>query len=169
MTKQLTLKQLKELLQIQNDFDSRIETINIADTQTAYVVEFFEWFNTIETFKNWKKNPGKPIEEQLDELSDMLAFGLSLVNQENVSDEDLQLGLNNISKDEYYYNKSQAAWDFMKDVSMIGLDPISAVITPLDIAYNIYTIDDLIKAYKKKMKRNHDRQNGTADTGKGYV
>lgn len=169
MTNQLTLEQLKELLQIQNDFDSRIKTINIVDTQTAYVVEFFEWFNTIETFKNWKKKPGKPIETQLDELSDMLAFGLSLVNQEKVSDEDLQVGLGNISKDGYYYNKSQAAWDFMKDVSMIGLDPISAVITPLDIAYNIYSIDDLIKAYKKKMKRNHDRQNGTADTGKGYV
>ncbi|EYN03800.1 hypothetical protein W130_00360 [Staphylococcus aureus DAR3583] len=24
-------------------------------------------------------------------------------------------------------------------------------------------------AYKKKMKRNHERQDGTADAGKGYV
>ncbi|EWR86008.1 hypothetical protein T921_00001, partial [Staphylococcus aureus MISS6132] len=27
----------------------------------------------------------------------------------------------------------------------------------------------LIDAYKKKMKRNHERQDGTTDAGKGYV
>ncbi|HCV9066263.1 TPA: dUTPase, partial [Staphylococcus aureus] len=46
---------------------------------------------------------------------------------------------------------------------------LSAVIIPLDIAYNLYSIDQLIDAYKKKMKRNHERQDGTADAGKGYV
>ncbi|MGT0185977.1 hypothetical protein ACVNP0_09575 [Staphylococcus aureus] len=30
----------------------------------------------METFKNWKKKPGKPLDVQLDELADMLAFGL---------------------------------------------------------------------------------------------
>ncbi|KMS39558.1 dUTPase, partial [Staphylococcus aureus] len=44
--------------------------------------EFFEWFNTLETFKNWKKKPGKPLDVQLDELADMLAFGLSIANQQ---------------------------------------------------------------------------------------
>ena len=44
----------------------------------------FEWFNTLETFKNWKKKPGKPLEVQLDELADMLAFGLSIANQTKV-------------------------------------------------------------------------------------
>ena len=29
--------------------------------------------------------------------------------------------------------------------------------------------DAFIDAYKKKMKRNHERQDGTADAGKGYV
>lgn len=169
MTSQLTLERLKELLQIQNDFDSRIKTINVKDTKTAYVVEFFEWFNTIETFKNWKKNPGKPIETQLDELSDMLAFGLSLVNQKGVSDEDLQEAIKSISKDNYDYKSSVAAWDFIDDISSFGLHELNAVITPLDIAYNIYTIDELIEAYKKKMERNHARQDGTADQEKGYV
>ncbi|EVG45379.1 TPA: dUTPase, partial [Staphylococcus aureus] len=36
-------------------------------------------------------------------------------------------------------------------------------------ANTYYTIDQLIDAYKKKMKRNHERQDGTADAGKGYV
>ncbi|EUH66579.1 hypothetical protein O938_02711, partial [Staphylococcus aureus M0938] len=37
------------------------------------------------------------------------------------------------------------------------------------IAIQYYTIDKLISAYKKKMERNHARQDGTADTEKGYV
>ena len=74
MTNQVTENQLQELLQIQKNFDSRIPTLNLQDSKIAYVVEFFEWFNTLETFKNWKKKPGKPLDIQLDELADMLAF-----------------------------------------------------------------------------------------------
>ncbi|HHE8688399.1 TPA: dUTPase, partial [Staphylococcus aureus] len=82
MTNTLTIDQLQELLQIQKDFDDRIPTLNLRDSKIAYVVEFFEWFNTLETFKNWKKKPGKPLDVQLDELADMLAFGLSIANQQ---------------------------------------------------------------------------------------
>ncbi|WP_054249680.1 dUTPase [Staphylococcus aureus] len=149
----LTVDQLKEFLQIQKEFDSRIPTLNLQDSKIAYVVEFFEWFNTLETFKNWKKKPGKPLDVQLDELADMK----------------LEYGLSTLRKDGYLYNESQSVWDFMSDVSNVGLEPLSAVIIPLDIAYNLYSIDQLIDAYKKKMKRNHERQDGTADAGKGYV
>ncbi|HCV8042865.1 TPA: dUTPase, partial [Staphylococcus aureus] len=44
-----------------------------------------------------------------------------------------------------------------------------AIVIAIDIAYNLYSIDQLIDAYKKKMKRNHERQDGTAGAGKGYV
>ncbi|HCV8414184.1 TPA: dUTP diphosphatase, partial [Staphylococcus aureus] len=125
--------------------------------------------NTLETFKNWKKKPGKPLDVQLDELADMLAFGLSIANQQEVTNEKLEYGLSTLRKDGYLYNESQSVWDFMSDVSNVGLEPLSAVIIPLDIAYNLYSIDQLIDAYKKKMKRNHERQDGTADAGKGYV
>ncbi|HHQ5141622.1 TPA: dUTP diphosphatase, partial [Staphylococcus aureus] len=158
-----------EFLQIQKEFDSRIPTLNLQDSKIAYVVEFFEWFNTLETFKNWKKKPGKPLDVQLDELADMLAFGLSIANQQEVTNEKLEYGLSTLRKDGYLYNESQSVWDFMSDVSNVGLEPLSAVIIPLDIAYNLYSIDQLIDAYKKKMKRNHERQDGTADAGKGYV
>ncbi len=169
MTNTLTIDQLQELLQIQKDFDDRIPTLNLRDSKIAYVVEFFEWFNTLETFKNWKKKPGKPLDVQLDELADMLAFGLSIANQQEVTNEKLEYGLSALRKDGYLYNESQSVWDFMSDVSNVGLEPLSAVIIPLDIAYNLYSIDQLIDAYKKKMKRNHERQDGTADAGKGYV
>lgn len=165
----LTVDQLKEFLQIQKEFDSRIPTLNLQDSKIAYVVEFFEWFNTLETFKNWKKKPGKPLDVQLDELADMLAFGLSIANQQEVTNEKLEYGLSTLRKDGYLYNESQSVWDFMSDVSNVGLEPLSAVIIPLDIAYNLYSIDQLIDAYKKKMKRSHERQDGTADAGKGYV
>lgn len=169
MTNAITLDQLKELLQIQKDFDSRIPTLNLQDSKVAYVVEFFEWFNTLETFKNWKKNPGKPLDVQLDELADMLAFGLSIANQTGIDDEEWEYGLSSIRSDGYNHKNSQAVWDLMEDISNIGLKPLMAVISPLDIAYNIYTIDQLITAYKKKMERNHARQDGTADKDKGYV
>ncbi|HCY2931787.1 TPA: dUTPase [Staphylococcus aureus] len=169
MTNTLTIDQLQELLQIQKEFDDRIPTLNLRDSKIAYVVEFFEWFNTLETFKNWKKKPGKPLDVQLDELADMLAFGLSIANQQEVTNEKLEYGLSTLRKDGYLYNESQSVWDFMSDVSNVGLEPLSAVIIPLDIAYNLYSIDQLIDAYKKKMKRNHERRDGTADAGKGYV
>ena len=55
MKNKLTAEQLKELLQIQKEFDDRIPTLNLHDSKIAYVVEFFEWFNTLETFKTGKE------------------------------------------------------------------------------------------------------------------
>ena len=98
MNNTLTIDQLQELLQIQKEFDDRIPTLNLRDSKIAYVVEFFEWFNTLETFKNWKKKPGKPLDVQLDELADMLAFGLSIANQVGVSSEEIKKRLNQVLK-----------------------------------------------------------------------
>ncbi|EJG5108227.1 dUTP diphosphatase [Staphylococcus pseudintermedius] len=164
MTNTLTVDQLQELLKIQKEFDDRIPTLNLQDSKIAYVVEFFEWLNTLETFKNWKKKPGKPLEVQLDELADMLAFGLSIANQKGVDEwvlvdkigsfngsfTELSAGsiLDNLASIDYYNNQIPIAFD---------------------IAEQYYTIDQLITAYKKKMERNHARQDGTADKEKGYV
>ncbi|EGQ3534060.1 dUTPase [Staphylococcus pseudintermedius] len=164
MTNTLTVDQLQELLQIQKEFDDRIPTLNLEDSKIAYVVEFFEWFNTLETFKNWKKKPGKPLDVQLDELADLLAFGLSIANQKGIDEwvlvdkigsfngsfTELSAGsiLDNLASIDYYNNQIPIAFD---------------------IAEQYYTIDQLITAYKKKMEINHARQDGTADAGKGYV
>ncbi len=168
MTNQLTVEQLKELLQIQKEFDDRIPTLNLQDSKVAYVVEFFEWFNTLETFKNWKKKPGKPLDVQLDELADMLAFGLSVANQTDIDLKELKKSLPNVEK-KFDYKTSLIMDAFMEDVVNFGLDEENAVLLPLNIAYNLYTLEQLITAYKKKMERNHARQDGTADTEKGYV
>ncbi len=156
----LTVDQLKELLQIQKEFDDRIPTLNLRDSKIAYVVEFFEWFNTLETFKNWKKKPGKPLDVQLDELADMLAFGLSIANQVGVSSEEIKEAIESSFKNKEFHNMFN-----FKDKEFAQ----DAVVIAIDIAYNLYSINQLIDAYKKKMKRNHERQDGTAGAGKGYV
>lgn len=168
MTNTITVDQLKELLQIQKEFDDRIPTLNIEDSKIAYIVEFFEWFNTLEIFKNWKAKPGKALDVQLDELSDLLAFGLSIANQKQIDIDKLIKEIPGIKNVKLTYNKD-FVYDFMHDVSSFGVEANEAVIIPLAIANDLYSIDQLIAAYKKKMKRNHDRQNGTADKDKGYV
>lgn len=177
----LTVDQLKELLQIQKEFDDRIPTLNLQDSKVAYVVEFFEWFNTLETFKNWKKNPGKPLDVQLDELADMLAFGLSITHQLNleITDETLE-NLNNImqaAKDidehldnvdillEVYTNLIKITFNKNQD----NVDAISFLTYPFAFAAEYYSLDQLIDAYNKKMEVNHARQDGTTDKDKGYV
>ncbi|KTW08578.1 MULTISPECIES: dUTPase [Staphylococcus] len=176
MTNQLTVDKLEELLQIQKDFDSRIPTINLQDSKIAYVVEFFEWFNTLETFKNWKKKPGKPLDVQLDELADMLAFGLSIANQQ--ADDIVEIldyvedgGFTDyIDSVEIDFNNSDIVDEFMSDIDELynGWFSINLFL-PFAIAIQYYSINQLIEAYKKKMERNHARQDGTADQGKGYV
>ncbi|RIM84251.1 dUTPase, partial [Staphylococcus xylosus] len=143
------------------------------------VVEFFEWFNTLETFKNWKKNPGKPLDVQLDELADLLAFGLSIVSQQKSDEIILGFIVKAVKKD----NKPHENFDFndqnvinmmLIDIPKVILEnsevsKVYALALPFGIAIQYYTIDQLITAYKKKMERNHARQDGTADTDKGYV
>lgn len=164
MNNQLTTVQLKELLEIQKEFDSRIPTLNLQDSKVAYVVEFFEWFNTLETFKNWKKKPGKPLDVQLDELADMLAFGLSIANQKNI---DAWLLMDKIGSYDGSFTGINAY------LILSRLDSVdffnNQVPMTFDIAKEYYSIEQLIQAYKKKMERNHARQNGTTDKDKGYM
>ncbi|HAL08932.1 MAG TPA: dUTPase [Staphylococcus sp.] len=176
MNNQLTTDQLKELLEIQKEFDSRIPTLNLQDSRVAYLVEFFEWFNTLETFKNWKKKPGKPLDVQLDELADLLAFGLSIANQ---SKSDINDILDYIEDGDYNDYICTFEVDFsdmdVVDELMSDIDEIyngwftNNLFMPFAIANHYYSIDQLIQAYKKKMERNHARQDGTADKDKGYV
>ncbi|HEC2226232.1 TPA: dUTPase [Staphylococcus delphini] len=176
MNNTLTVEQLEELLTIQKEFDDRIPTKNLNDSKIAYVVEFFEWFNTLETFKNWKKNPGKPLETQLDELADLLAFGLSIANQQvsdinhildYIEDGDYHEYIENIDVN---FNDKDTVYEFMTSIDALYNGWFNVqLFLPFAIAIQYYTIDDLIIAYKKKMERNHARQDGTADKDKGYV
>ncbi len=68
------------------------------------------------------------------------------------------------------FNDSCVVDDFMFDIDELYTGwYIHTSFLPFAIAIEYYSIDQLIDAYKKKMKRNHERQDGTADAGKGYV
>lgn len=181
MNNQLTTYQLKELLEIQKEFDSRIPTLNIQDSKVAYVVEFFEWFNTLETFKNWKKKPGKPLDVQLDELADLLAFGLSIANQTLsygytwTREDEIEVATDIINANDLTldFSYERGTRRYLKNIVSTTLrndiEPLQQALRALHIAKSYYSIDQLIQAYKKKMERNHKRQDGTADPDKGYV
>ncbi|EMW6481355.1 dUTPase [Staphylococcus pseudintermedius] len=170
MTNTLTVEQLQELLKIQKEFDDRIPTLNLQDSKIAYVVEFFEWFNTLETFKNWKKKRGKPLEVQLDELADMLAFGLSIANQVEKDTESILDNINDGSFNDFLMYENVNFDDFkVLDSFLVDINDLMfcwygySLFLPFAIANHYYTIDHLIEAYKNKMERNHARQDGTAD------
>lgn len=181
MNNTLTVNQLQELLRIQKEFDNRIPTLNLQDSKIAYVVEFFEWFNTLETFKNWKKKPGKPLDVQLDELADMLAFGLSITHQLNldVTEETVE-NLNNIMQAAKDIDKHLDDIDILSEVytnlgknifnrDSTNSDALTFLTYPFAFSVEYYSLDQLIDAYNKKMEVNHARQDGTADKDKGYV
>lgn len=69
---------LVKLQIIQYEVDSHMETWQREKIITALSEEFHEWYNAIGFFKIWKKHK-TPIEKQLDELADCLAFALSLL------------------------------------------------------------------------------------------
>ena len=66
---------LIELQAIQRDVDSHMEVWERSKIVTALSEEFHEWYNSIGFFKVWKKHK-TPVEKQLDELADCLAFAL---------------------------------------------------------------------------------------------
>lgn len=185
----ITKELIVELLEVQAQFDERIEGKNVADTTLAYFVEVFEWINAVEKpFKNWKTNPGKGKDVELSELADTLAFALSLIGQ--------TFGRLDEEERDYILTYSIKGFDELKDalvfdasIPMLGSvhvilkeffeggesvghneDTIAVIIgLPFIIAHQMYSIDELVDAYKEKMAINHARQDGTADEDKGYV
>lgn len=184
----VTKELITDLLAIQEMFDARIDTRNLSDSLLAYFVEVFEWINTVETFKNWKAKPGKPLETQLDELADVMAFALSILSQakESVDEEEFDLTLDEIVngfnhvRQEFTLDKSSTIMAYVNilvsslydEEGIPNIDTFAVaflVAQPFLIADKYYDIDSVVTAYKTKMDVNHARQDGTADEDKGYV
>lgn len=167
----ISKEQIVGLLQIQRNFDDRIETKNINDSMAAFFIEFVEWINTVEFFKNWKQNKGKARELQLEELADMLAFGLSLMNQvgdkTGYTEKQLSTLFVGLAKEQSNVTFELNSANFVMILSKLtnevinGID-ISVIVSlayaPFMFANTYYTVDELVEAYKKKMKVNHQRQ-----------
>ena len=176
MNNTLTIDQLQELLQIQKEFDDRIPTLNLRDSKIAYVVEFFEWFNTLETFKNWKKKPGKPLDVQLDELADMLAFGLSIANQVGVSSEEIKEAIESSFKDTEFhkmfnFKDKEFAQDAVVSTPQIIFKEFypdqQAIVIVIDIAQHILSTNSLTHTKENEKEPRKTRWNSRRR--KGYV
>ena len=154
MTDTLTVDQLQELLQIQKEFDDRIPTLNLQDSKIVICGRIFEWFNTLETFKIGRRNQVKPLDVQLDELADMLAFGLSMPINEDIESilEYLKEGYftDYMYDVEIDFGSDDIVDDFMSDIDKLYNEWFSVVVLPFAIAKHYYTIDQLIDSYKRK-------------------
>lgn len=158
MTVLLKKERYRKLLETQAAFDDRVPEYNIENIKIAYLVEFFEWWNTLEIFKSWKTNKGKPKHVQLDELADLLAFGLSMQNYQSGLDL-----VHDITSAEYNIRKFDNS-NFLNDIGTLvkGLkyepDFCIHVFLPVAIASIYYTVEELLNAYETKMLVNHQRQ-----------
>ena len=154
---------LVELQAIQRDVDSHMEVWERSKIVTALSEEFHEWYNSIGFFKIWKKHK-TPIEKQLDELADCLAFALSLLNDDEKHFEidrcKIVLNRNTEQHIRLMRNEIEHGELFSKRVhntvykQSVGF----AIELILNIAMIYYSFEDLFEAYKKKSLVNIQRQ-----------
>lgn len=154
---------LVELQTIQHEVDSHMETWQRDKIITALSEEFHEWYNAIGFFKIWKKHK-TPIEKQLDELADCLAFALSLLNDDKGffgldrcvtvlnrnNDQHIKLMRNEIEHGELFSKRVHNT--VYKQSVGFSIELI------LNIAMIYYSFEDLFEAYKKKSLVNIQRQ-----------
>lgn len=154
---------LIELQAVQRDVDSHMKTWQRNKIITALSEEFHEWYNAVGFFKIWKKHK-TPIEKQLDELADCLAFALSLLNDDKKQFElsrcNIVLNRNNEQHIRLMRNEIEHGELFSKRVhntvykQSVGF----SIELILNIAMIYYSFDDLFEAYKKKSLVNIQRQ-----------
>lgn len=154
---------LVELQTIQHEVDSHMETWQRDKIITALSEEFHEWYNAIGFFKIWKKHK-TPVEKQLDELADCLAFALSLLNDDKgffgldrcktvldrKNEQHIKLMRNEIEHGELFSKRVHNT--VYKQSVGFSIELI------LNIAMIYYSFDELFEAYKKKSLVNIQRQ-----------
>lgn len=155
--------ELIKLQELQREVDSHMETWQREKILTALSEEFHEWYNAIGFFKIWKKHK-TPVEKQLDELADCLAFALSLLNDgdrvfrftrcefvmNRNNDQHIKLMRNEIEHGELFSKRVHNT--VYKQSVEFSIELI------LNIAMIYYSFEDLFEAYKKKSLVNIQRQ-----------
>ena len=155
--------ELVKLQIIQHEVDSHMETWQRDKIITALSEEFHEWYNAIGFFKIQKKHK-TPIEKQLDELADCLAFALSLLNGDEKHFEidrcETVLNRNNEQHIKLMRNEIEHGELFSKrvDNTVYKQSVGFSIELILNSAMIYYSFEDLFEAYKKKSLVNIQRQ-----------
>lgn len=150
----INLEQLQECFAIQREFDERVfasigRVATLAERNEALLVELSEWYNTLEVHKYWKTNKGKPLEVQLDEAADCMAFMFSLLHSRNID----------------AFEFSQSVNDCIPYHMDTPLNLYSLYGAGLERVFNLflshYGWEAMYKAYIDKMVINHERQDNS--------
>lgn len=155
--------ELIKLQELQREVDSHMETWERDKIITALSEEFHEWYNAIGFFKIWKKHK-TPIEKQLDELADCLAFALSLLNDDDrvfrLTRCEFVMNRNNEQHIKLMRNEIEHGELFSKRVhnTVYKQSVEFSIELILNIAMIYYSFEDLFEAYKKKSLVNIQRQ-----------
>lgn len=155
--------ELIELQELQREVDSHMETWERDKIITALSEEFHEWYNAIGFFKIWKKHK-TPLEKQLDELADCLAFALSLLNDGDrifrFTRCEFVMNRNNEQHIKLMRNEIEHGELFSKRVhnTVYKQSVEFSIELILNIAMIYYSFDELFEAYKKKSLVNIQRQ-----------
>lgn len=157
------IDKLKKSYELQKEVNSYIDTTEMTKAKLldAFVVEIFEFWNVLEPFKWWKKNKDKPREKALEELAD--AFAFAIVLDITYADKEKQDSFDNICERNLLIRTLEVS-DYIKENGMQKFikeeleDGASAVYIVLDIAFIIFTLDELFEAHAKKSQINIERQ-----------
>lgn len=155
--------ELIKLQELQREVDSHMETWQREKIITALSEEFHEWYNAIGFFKIWKKHK-TPVEKQLDELADCLAFALSLLNDGDrvfrFTRCEFVMNRNNEQHIKLMRNEIEHGELFSKRVhnTVYKQSVEFSIELILNIAMIYYSFEDLFEAYKKKSLVNIQRQ-----------
>ena len=155
--------ELVKLQELQREVDSHMETWERDKIITALSEEFHECYNAIGFFKIWKKHK-TPVEKQLDELADCLAFALSLLNDDDrvfrLTRCEFVMNRNNEQHIKLMRNEIEHGELFSKRVhnTVYKQSVEFSIELILNIAMIYYSFEDLFEAYKKKSLVNIQRQ-----------
>lgn len=147
----INLEQLQKCFDIQKEFDERVFTrIGRVSTkeerEDALLVELAEWYNTLEIHKYWKETKGKPLEVQLDEAADCMAFMFSWLLEVEC---DIKLFYESVLNCIPYHLTTSLNLTKLFNCKKAYI---------LNIFLSLYGWEDLYAAYEKKMVVNHERQ-----------
>lgn len=157
-----------ELLIIQEKVDAKIiERAGFSPSPDmiyfAMLVEFFEFSNTLGSWKWWKKNHKLDLENTLDELADIIAFFLAYVISTGFKDLTmLDTNFDLVYQEYKKFTVSQIttsiAGSFDQGVEQPPEAMLIAAIAMVDLSFEGITWDMISEAYLKKSQINIKRQ-----------
>lgn len=184
----MTIK-IKDMLETQREVDNKVranttQTITNESLILAFNVELFEFFNEVGVWKWWKKSHVTDRGAVLEELADVTAFFLSLINMQNAANvaagkveiiDQIEKGLNEVMSglmEDYKAHKEEVDDnEVIKGlITHIGVDNETEGVFTIDryaisvfiasVLFDDLKWSDVVASYELKSAENIARQDG---------